>query len=139
MSKPLRRETDVGFIRKAVVVVAGGVVLAGLTAPAGAAGSEDSAPGRRVTASPSAEPWVYCGVGWDGGLAVHVREKSACPTALKVAKAFYAASQKTPETVPVTVRVDGVPWKCESREGSPNPYIACVNQNNRSEQFQLNS
>ncbi|MBT2466937.1 hypothetical protein J7E97_03390 [Streptomyces sp. ISL-66] len=129
----------VGFISRAVLLVAGGAVLAGLTVPAGAAG-RDPAVAPRAAASPSAAPWTYCGVERGGGLAVHAKGKPACPTALKVAQEFYRASRRDPATErPVTVKVDGVPWKCESREGSPNPYIACVNQNDRSNEFQLNS
>lgn len=129
-----------GFVSRSVVVVVvtGAAALAGLTAPAGAV--DRDSPTHRATTGLPAGTSVYCGTQWGGGLAVHAPSKSVCPTALKVAKAFYVASQKTSvDERPVTVTVDRVPWKCESRDGTPNPHIACVNQNDRSQQFQLNS
>ncbi|MET9962266.1 hypothetical protein ABZ128_24950 [Streptomyces sp. NPDC006326] len=129
-----------GFTRTTAVAVAAAAALAALTAPAGA-DTGDPAPAHRARAASSDGPWEYCGTGWYGGLAVHTQVRRLCPTALQVAQAFHGASQQAPRRAeePVTVRVDDVPWRCETREGSPNPYIACVNQNDRSEEFQLNS
>ncbi|MFJ4776644.1 hypothetical protein [Streptomyces sp. NPDC088762] len=126
-----------GFIKRSAVAIVGGAALAALTATGATAHA--AAPSGHDHGS-AAGPTVYCGAGWGTGLAVMAKEASECSTALKVEKAYAEATRANPEGgKPVTVRVDGVPWKCETREGDPNPYIACVNQNNRSEEVQLTS
>ncbi|MFC9293755.1 hypothetical protein ACFTWH_06840 [Streptomyces sp. NPDC057011] len=125
-----------GFTKRSLAVMAAGAALtAALTTPAGAAG-QGPAPAGPTTTGPNA----YCGTGSEGGLAVHTKDKGLCSTALKVAKAFDTASRKNPGSEkPVIVRVNGDPWKCESREGHPNPYIECINQNDPGSKFELNS
>ncbi|MEU3726980.1 hypothetical protein [Streptomyces sp. NPDC031705] len=122
------------FIRRSALVLACG---AALTAPAATAASAATGPGSPPGPAPSA---TFCGTGWDGGLAVYTGDRALCPTALKVAKAFHAAARHDPTSEkPLSVQVGGVPWRCETREGSPNPYIACVNRKDPGQQFTLNS
>ncbi|MEU9145026.1 hypothetical protein [Streptomyces sp. NPDC048349] len=133
------KETRMGFIRRSAIVVTSGAALAAVLAgPAGAVGATDQEPARAGRSG--VERFEYCGPGWDGGLAVLRTGGASCSTALKVAKAFHAATRQNPTgDEPVIVRVDGVAWKCASREGSPNPYIACVNQNDPKAQVVLSS
>ncbi|MFJ6794916.1 hypothetical protein [Streptomyces sp. NPDC091268] len=118
------------FIRTSVVVMASGTALAALLAP----------PAGAAERAPVLPPYAYCGTATEGGLAVRAKGATDCSTALRVARAFERQARRDPGSdKPVTVRVDGVNWKCESRQGSPNPYIVCVNEAHPTEEFQLNS
>ncbi|MEE1751405.1 hypothetical protein [Streptomyces sp. SP18CS02] len=126
------------FIRTTAMVMVSGAAIAGLSAQAGAAGLDPSTadtPDIGSTGTAAAPQWAYCGNGWDGGLAVGTEDKSDCPMALRVAKAYHETSHQPP----VMLRVDGSAWKCVEREGSPDPYIECVSASGPDATVQLYS
>lgn len=89
------------------------IAVLGVSAPAAlsAAGSAAAAPGK------------YCGSDSVHGLAVFGSGTTSCPTALDVANAYQARGS---DGSPVTVRVGGTPWRCQERQGDPNPVHRCV-------------
>lgn len=123
-------------IRRSVLITAGGAVLAALAATTASAAGHPPAPSHPDAATPQ----VYCGAGQGTGLSVLTTDKALCSTAMKGEKAFHAAARHDPGAEkPVTVSVDGDPWKCRTRAGDPNPHVECVDQNDPSRSFTLNS
>ncbi|MFJ4523589.1 hypothetical protein ACIP4Y_21970 [Streptomyces sp. NPDC088810] len=107
-------------IKRSMAAALLGAAALGLWAPAlavagtGAAGSD--------TAQPSMS---YCGADRATGLAVSADRTVSCATALQVAGAYTKAASGTGDA-PATVRVGGAAWKCQERQGDPNPYQECV-------------
>ncbi|MFI9586616.1 hypothetical protein ACIHCQ_33390 [Streptomyces sp. NPDC052236] len=83
---------------------------------------------------------VDCGPGWRGlaVFAVTAKGKSACPTAQKVATA-YGRAVAANRAQPVTVYVGRTAWKCQERQGDPNPYGECVSLDTPGEKVRLSS
>ncbi|GAU69334.1 hypothetical protein SSP35_11_01530 [Streptomyces sp. NBRC 110611] len=76
--------------------------------------------------SAAAAPSVVCGTERVSGLAVMADEAVPCSTALQVASA-YTKVWKSAGDSGVLVRVGDATWRCQERQGDPNPYQRCVN------------
>ncbi|MFG2355920.1 hypothetical protein [Streptomyces sp. NPDC048521] len=105
-----------------------GAVALCLCAPAHAFAALGAAP----------EPDRYCGTDRASGLAVWAGRTESCAGALRVASAFTRAASGTAHA-PGTVRVGGAVWKCQERQGDPNPYQECVNSSDSSRRVTLSS
>ncbi|MFD6157569.1 hypothetical protein ACFWF7_36570 [Nocardia sp. NPDC060256] len=63
---------------------------------------------------------------------------AACVTAMAVADAYQNAPKKPGDTF-VQVTANSTAWACDQRQGNPNPYIECMNQQDTRERLQLAS
>ncbi|MEU6591851.1 hypothetical protein ABZ923_21950 [Streptomyces sp. NPDC046881] len=97
-----------------------GAAALGLWAPAHAVA--DTGTGGADPTRPSVS---YCGPDKATGLAVSADRSVSCATALQVAD-VYARATSDKGAAPATVRVGGTSWKCQERQGDPNPYRECV-------------
>jgi hypothetical protein len=72
------------------------------------------------------ERTAYCGTDPASGLGVLTAGDVDCGAALQVA-AGYTKVWHGRAGAPVEVRTAGAVWKCQERQGDPNPYQECVN------------
>ncbi|MEV6839625.1 hypothetical protein AB0N17_34880 [Streptomyces sp. NPDC051133] len=87
---------------------------------------------------PATDKPRYCGSDKATGLAVWGDPGESCSTTLEVASAYTkAASAKG--GVPATVPAGGTTWKCQERQGDPNPYLECVDSSDSSRRVLLSS
>jgi hypothetical protein len=61
-----------------------------------------------------------------------------CGSALQVAAGYTKAWHGRAGT-PVEVRTAGAVWKCQERQGDPNPYQECVNETDGGRRITLSS
>ncbi|MFF9156888.1 hypothetical protein ACF1AB_32220 [Streptomyces sp. NPDC014846] len=80
----------------------------------------------------------FCGTDPASGLAVWGDRADACAAALAVASAYTKAAAGTAKG-PGTVRAGGVTWKCQERQGDPNPYQECVDASGSGRRVVLSS
>ncbi|MFF3918416.1 hypothetical protein ACFYZB_34000 [Streptomyces sp. NPDC001852] len=71
------------------------------------------------------EATSYCGTDRATGLGVSATGNVPCRTALQVAAAYTKVWHGT-EGAPVEVRAGGVTWKCQERQGAPDPFRQCA-------------
>ncbi|MCM6776940.1 hypothetical protein NDR87_23620 [Nocardia sp. CDC159] len=97
----------------------------------------------RTPISAPGEPQVVsiaCGPA-DNGLTVHAitgYDDAACATAVPVANAYLRKAEQERDPI-ITVRVNGVNWDCQERQGNPNPMRECVNGTTPTEKLRLGS
>lgn len=86
----------------------------------------------------SASKQIDCGSGWNNlsVRAVTSHGKDACPVALKVSTA-YGKAVEAKKAEPITITVNDTGWKCQQKQGDPNPYTECVNTKEPAEKVQL--
>ncbi|MFI9251466.1 hypothetical protein [Streptomyces sp. NPDC053069] len=70
-------------------------------------------------------PTPFCGTDRASGLGVSATENVPCAGALRAAAAYTKVWHGT-KGAPVEVRAAGATWKCQERQGDPNPYQQCV-------------
>ncbi|MFI7004689.1 hypothetical protein [Nocardia sp. NPDC050175] len=63
---------------------------------------------------------------------------AACVTAMAVADAYQDAPKQPGKTF-IQVTANSTAWACDQRQGNPNPYIECMNQQDTREKLQLSS
>ncbi|WP_432026491.1 hypothetical protein [Streptomyces sp. 1222.5] len=80
----------------------------------------------------------FCGTDPVSGLAVWGDRADACAAALEVASAYTKAAAGAPKG-PGTVRAGGATWKCQERQGDPNPYQECVDSSDSGRRVILSS
>lgn len=68
---------------------------------------------------------AYCGTDKASGLGVSTSENVPCAAALQVAAAYTKTRHNVSSTT-VVLRAAGSTWKCQERQGHPNPYRVCV-------------
>jgi hypothetical protein len=71
------------------------------------------------------KPTRYCGTDRASGLGVSATGNVPCATALQAAAAYTKVWHGT-KGAPVEVRAAGATWKCQERQGDPDPYQVCV-------------
>lgn len=81
-------------------------------------------------------PSVVCGTDPTTGLAVWAGKTAPCSTAMQVAAAY---TRVWNTGLVVTVRVEGSEWRCQERQGDPNPYKECVNTTDNGQRVTLTS
>ncbi|MQY34649.1 hypothetical protein SRB17_26190 [Streptomyces sp. RB17] len=84
------------------------------------------------------KPSAYCGTDKASGLAVYTTQDVPCAAALQVAAA-YTKSSYNASSATVDVRAAGSTWKCQERQGDPNPYQACVDTRDNTRLITLSS
>ncbi|MFI5778461.1 hypothetical protein [Nocardia sp. NPDC051570] len=83
---------------------------------------------------------ITCGPA-DNGLAVTAfttYDDTACATAVPVANTYLHRAERERDPI-ITVRVNGVNWDCQERQGNPNPVRECVNGATPTERMRLSS
>ncbi|GAA2734084.1 hypothetical protein [Streptomyces nogalater] len=104
------------------------LVILGLAAP----------PAVSAEAGGPAAPAVVCGTDGSTGLAVSAGSAGDCALALRVADAYTKAGLREGGAVTV-VRADGSVWRCQERQGDPNPYQECVDATDTARHITLTS
>jgi hypothetical protein len=114
-----------GTVRAGALV---SLALLGLSAPA-AVSAETGGAGA---------PSVLCGTDGATGLAVSADSAGDCAVALRVAGAYTKAGMRGSGAV-TTVDADGTVWRCQERQGDPNPYQECVDTTDETRHITLTS
>jgi hypothetical protein len=83
-------------------------------------------------------PSVLCGTDGATGLAVWAGSAEDCAVALRVAGAYTKAGTRGSGAV-TTVDADGTVWRCQERQGDPNPYQECVDTTDETRHITLTS
>ncbi|MGW4568598.1 hypothetical protein ACWEN3_41700 [Streptomyces sp. NPDC004561] len=81
---------------------------------------------------------AVCGTDSATGLGVSAAGDVDCGAALSVAAA-YTKVWRSASGAPVDVRAAGAGWKCQERQGDPNPYQECVNTSDSGRRVMLTS
>ncbi|MGW1910438.1 hypothetical protein ACWCQS_06715 [Streptomyces sp. NPDC002076] len=84
------------------------------------------------------KPSAYCGTDKASGLGVSAPENVPCAAALQVAAAYTKTWHDASSTT-VEVRAAGSTWKCQERQGDPNPYQVCVDTRDNTRLITLSS
>ncbi|QTE02841.1 hypothetical protein [Streptomyces cyanogenus] len=120
-------------IRRSMAAGLLGAAALGLWAPAHAVAGTGA--GGVDAAQPSV---TYCGPDQATGLAVSADRTVSCATALQVAGAYNEAASGARDAS-ATVRVGVTAWKCQERQGDPNPYRECVDASDSGRRVILSS
>ncbi|MFH9400675.1 hypothetical protein ACH4JS_12920 [Streptomyces sp. NPDC017638] len=81
---------------------------------------------------------MLCGTDGATGLAVSAGSAADCAVALRVAGAYTKAGTRGSGAV-TTVDADGTVWRCQERQGDPNPYQECVDTTDETRHITLTS
>ena len=97
-----------------------------------------SAPVQAFADAGGTQKSAYCGTDKASGLAVSAIGKVPCATASQVAAAYTKVwTDRT--NAPLVVRAAGTTWKCQERQGGPDPYQQCVDTRDPGRQVTLSS